>query len=259
MSWMTDWSPGAYERTAVQLEPVADVAVDAADVQTGDRVLDAACGTGNALLAAAVRGAWVSGIDLAPRLVEVARERAARAGVEADVRVGDATALPFDDRVFDAAISVFGVIFAAPARDAASELLRVVRTGGRIVVTAWVPEGPIHEAGQLARRAVDELSSSAAEPLRNPSWGDPDELSALFAPATVGITERHLAFTAASPTAWVDDQLDHHPLWIGVTQARGERMAAAREEVIGLMTEGNEDPRAFRTTSCYRVVHVDVP
>jgi len=255
---MTDWSPGAYERTAAQLEPVADVAVGAADVQARDRVLDAACGTGNALLAAAARGAWVSGIDLAPRLVEVARERAARAGVEADLRVGDATALPFDDRVFDAAISVFGVIFAAPARDAASELLRVVRTGGRIVVTAWVPEGPIYEAGQLARRAVDELSGSAAEPLRNPSWGDPDELSALFAPATVGITEQHLAFTAPSPTAWIDDQLDHHPLWIGVAQTLGDRMAAVREEVVQIMIDGNEDPGAFRTTSRYRVVHVGV-
>ena len=258
MSWMTDWSPGAYERTAVQLEPVADVAVDAADVQTGDRVLDAACGTGNALLAAAARGAWVSGIDLAPRLVEVARERAARAGVEADLRVGDATALPFDDRVFDAAISVFGVIFAAPAQDVARELLRVVRPGGRIVVTAWFAEGPIHEASQLARRAIDELSGSSAESPRNPSWGDPDELSALFAPATLRITEQHLAFTAPSPNAWIDDQLDHHPLWIGVAQTLGDRMAAVREEVIGLMTEGNEDPRAFRTTS-HRVVHVDVP
>ncbi|MCP9490210.1 MAG: class I SAM-dependent methyltransferase [Solirubrobacteraceae bacterium MAG38_C4-C5] len=256
---MTDWSPGAYERTAVQLEPVAHVAVDAADVQPGDRVLDVACGTGNALLAAAARGVWVAGVDLAPRLVGVARDRAARAGVEADLRVGDATALPFDDDAFDAAISVFGVIFAASAEDAASELLRVVRPGGRIVVTAWVPEGPIHEGGQLARRVVGELSGSSAEPPRNPSWGDPDALSALFAAATVRITEQHLAFTASSPNAWVDDQLDHHPLWLGVRQRLGERMTAVGEEVIRLMTEGNEDPAAFRTTSRYRVVHVTVP
>ncbi|MGI8728589.1 MAG: class I SAM-dependent methyltransferase [Solirubrobacteraceae bacterium] len=199
---MTDWSPGAYERTAAQLEPVAEVVVGAADVQAGDRVLDVACGTGNALLAAAARGASVSGVDLAPRLVEVARGRAADAGIEADLRVGDATALPFDDDAFDAAISVFGVIFAAPAQEAAKELLRVVRPGGAAVVAAWCPEGPIHEAAQLARRAVEELSS-------------------LFAPAAVRITERRLAFTASSPRAWVDDQLDHHPLWMGWRRRSG--------------------------------------
>jgi SAM-dependent methyltransferase len=258
MSWMTDWSPGAYERTAAQLEPVAEVAVGAADVQAGDRVIDVACGTGNALLAAAAAAASVSGVDLAPRLVEVARGRAARAGIEADLRVGDATALPFDDDAFDAAISVFGVIFAAPAQEAAKELLRVVRPGGAVVVTAWFPEGPIHEAGQLARRAIEELSGSPAAPRRNPSWGDPEELSSLFAPAAVRITEQRLAFTASSPSAWVGDQLDHHPLWIGVAQTLGDRMAAVHEEVIELMTEGNEDPDAFCTTSRYRVVHVTV-
>jgi len=259
MSWMTDWSPGVYERTAAQLEPVAEVAVGAADLQAGDRALDVACGTGNVLLVAAARGARVAGVDLAPRLVEVARDRAARAGVEAHLRVGDATALPFDDDAFDTAISVFGVIFAAPARDAASELLRVVRPGGRIVVTAWVPEGPIYEAGQLARRAVGELSSSPAESARHPSWGHPDELTALFAPATVRITEQRLAFTGPSPNAWVDDTLEHHPMWLGVADTLGERMAAVRDEVVKLMAGGNEDPAAFRTTSRYRVVHVDVP
>jgi SAM-dependent methyltransferase len=258
MSRVIDWSPGAYERTAVQLEPVAEVAIGAADVQAGDRVLDVACGTGNALLAAAARGASVSGVDLAPRLVGVARERTADAGIEADLRVGDATALPFDDDTFDAAISVFGIIFAAPAQDAAGELLRVVRPGGAVVVTAWFPEGPIYEAGQLARRAVEELSGSPAAPRRNPSWGDAGELASLFAPATVNITEQRLAFTASSPSAWVDDQLDHHPLWMGMAQTLGDRMAAVREEVIELMTEGNEDPDAFRTTSRYRVVHVSV-
>jgi hypothetical protein len=74
----------------------------------------------------------------------------------------------------------------------------------------------------------------------------------------VRITEQRLAFTASSPGAWVDDQLDHHPLWMGVAQTLGDRMAAVREQMIELMTEGNEDPGAFRTTSRYRVVHVTV-
>jgi SAM-dependent methyltransferase len=190
--------------------------------------------------------------------VRITEQRLAFTASSPSAWVGDATALPFDDDAFDTAISVFGVIFAAPAQEAAKELLRVVRPGGAVVVTAWFPEGPIHEAGQLARRAIEELSGSPAAPRRNPSWGDPEELSSLFAPAAVRITEQRLAFTASSPSAWVGDQLDHHPLWIGVAQTLGDRMAAVHEEVIELMTEGNEDPDAFCTTSRYRVVHVTV-
>jgi 2-polyprenyl-3-methyl-5-hydroxy-6-metoxy-1,4-benzoquinol methylase len=64
-----DWSDGEYERTAERLAPIAEVVVDAAQIAAGERVLDVACGTGNAALAAARRGARVVGVDPAAGLV----------------------------------------------------------------------------------------------------------------------------------------------------------------------------------------------
>jgi ubiquinone/menaquinone biosynthesis C-methylase UbiE len=75
---MVDWNAGNYERTADELEPVARAVVEQAEPLSGERVLDLACGTGNAALLATSRGARVVGVDSAPRLLSVARERARR-------------------------------------------------------------------------------------------------------------------------------------------------------------------------------------
>ena len=85
---MIDWGTGEYEHTAAELEPVAEHVVSLAALQRGERVLDIACGTGNAALLAAHQGAVVSGIDAAPRLIQVARERAATAGLAATFVTG---------------------------------------------------------------------------------------------------------------------------------------------------------------------------
>src|SRR4051794_39408130 len=154
---MVDWSAGAYERTAMELEPAARAVVACAAVADGERVLDVACGTGNAALVAARAGARATGLDSAPRLVEVARERAAnaRAGADAEFLVGDALDLPFDDGTFDALVSVFGVIFAPDPDRAVAEMLRVLAPGGRVVLSAWLPEGAVHRmVGVLGRGLV---------------------------------------------------------------------------------------------------------
>src|SRR5205814_9555756 len=103
-----DWGAGRYERTAQELLPVAEQVVALARLRGGERVLDVACGTGNAALLAAEAGADVVGLDRAERLVAVARARVPGATFV----VGDAQALPFADDEFDVAVSVFGVIFA---------------------------------------------------------------------------------------------------------------------------------------------------
>src|SRR3954454_8693421 len=107
-----DWSLGHYEDTATRLAAAARAAVERAAPTAGERVVDVGCGTGNGALLAAERGATVTGVDPAQRLLEVARARAAARGVEATFMLGHAAALPLADGAADALLSVFGVTFA---------------------------------------------------------------------------------------------------------------------------------------------------
>src|SRR5690242_13344172 len=92
-----DWGHGHYERTAAQLVPAARDAVEHAAPRPGEHVVDVGCGTGNAALLAAERGARVTGVDPAERLLEVARAAAAERGLQATFAQGDAAHLPVDD------------------------------------------------------------------------------------------------------------------------------------------------------------------
>jgi SAM-dependent methyltransferase len=238
------------------------VVVDAAAVAAGEQVLDVACGTGNAALVAAARGAAVTGLDAAERLVGVARERAAAAGLEAEWLVGDAQALPFEDARFDAAVSVFGVIFAPDARRAAAELVRVVRPGGRIVLTAWIDRGPISELMRASRAwmpAPPEGADADADARAWVNWSDPALLGELFAGAEVVVEERALPFTGESPRAWVEEQARHHPAWSELSASvPADRRSAFIDELTGILAAGNEDPDALRVTSPYIVVRISV-
>ncbi|MBF6621505.1 MAG: methyltransferase domain-containing protein [Patulibacter sp.] len=258
---MTDWGTGRYEHTAAQLAPAAARAVEAADVQPGDRVLDLACGTGNAALLAAMRGAQVTGLDPAERLLDVAAGRARAAGVEVAWAPGVATELPFDDGAFDAVLSVFGVIFAAPAEDAVAELVRVTADGGRIVLTTWTDGGAIAAGSGVLMRAVVAATgaSSTAGPAPR-SWGDPDYVAGLFAPhGLVPQIERipHV-FEAASPDAFADEWLEQHPMWLAARPLLGDDgYAGLREPLIAALSAGNEDPAAFRVTSEALLIRID--
>src|SRR6185437_7039067 len=117
--------------TAAELEPAAAHLVSLARVLAGERVLDIATGTGNAALAAAREGATATGMDAAPRLIEVARQRAASDRLDASFVVGDLHELPFESGSFDCVVSVFGIIFAADPQRAVAELMRVLAPSGR--------------------------------------------------------------------------------------------------------------------------------
>ena len=162
---MVDWDKGRYEETAAELEPVAVAVVAMAAPRAGDRLLDIACGTGNGVLLAAARGADVVGVDTAPRLVAVARERAAAAGLSPELLVGDALAVPVTDGSFDIVISIFGVIFVSDPARAMAEVARVLRPGGRAYVTAWVPAGPINDMLTVLGRAIGR-ATGGAQPAR---------------------------------------------------------------------------------------------
>jgi ubiquinone/menaquinone biosynthesis C-methylase UbiE len=109
----TIWGVGDYPLMAERLEDAARRAIARADVTTDDRVLDIACGTGNAALAAAPLAGSVAGVDFEPALLNVARSRSKDVGATVDWMVGDALALPFEDGAFDVVLSVFGIMYAA--------------------------------------------------------------------------------------------------------------------------------------------------
>ena len=119
------WAAGDYDRIAHGIRAVADHVVRTGRVRPGERVLDVACGTGNTALAARARGAAVTGLDLTPELLAVARTRAAEEGYD-DItwEVGDAEDLPFPDGAFDVVVSSCGLMFAPDQRKAAGEVAR---------------------------------------------------------------------------------------------------------------------------------------
>src|SRR5579862_8382190 len=125
-----DWGVGRYEITAEQLLPAARTAVARAGIQAGERVLDLGCGTGNAALLMAAPDRQVTGVDPTPRLLDVARARAAEAGRDMRLLPGNAAAIPLGDGEVDVIVSVFAVIFAPDPPKAAGEMARVLASSG---------------------------------------------------------------------------------------------------------------------------------
>ena len=249
-----DWGLGCYEETARRIEPAARVIVEHAAPAAGERVVDVGCGTGNAALLAAERGASVIGVDPTPRLLGVARQQAAARDLDVTFACGDAAALPMADGEADVVLSVFSVIYAPDPRPAAAEMARVTSFGGRIVFSAWIPSGPISEAmsaaGEAVRNALDDPPTAPPFP-----WHELDGLTELLGPHgfKVTIDEKRLAFTAPSPRAYVDE-LDCHPATIAGEAVLGPRESQVlRDRILTIYEAGNEDPDAFRVTSSYVV------
>jgi len=253
---MVDWGAGRYETTADELAPVAELVVDRSGVVPGDVVVDVACGTGNAALLATARGARVVGVDGAPRLLAVARERATARGVEIDFREGDLAALPLDDNTADIVLSVFGVIFATDPTVALREIARILRPSGHAFVTAWVPTGPITAMLSAAGRVTARVTGTP--PPRRFPWADPEALApvAVDSGLTIVATEpAELAIRAASPEAYVDAGSEH-PMALAMRPAleRGGAAEEAREVMVDLLRQANESKSAFLVHSPY-VVH----
>jgi SAM-dependent methyltransferase len=172
------WASGDYSAVGARLPLVAELLCEAVDLRAGERVLDVACGNGNAALAAARRFCQVTGVDYVPALLERARQRARAEGLEVTFEEADAEHLPFPDGSFDAVLSTCGAMFAPDQERTASELLRVCRPGGRIGMVNWVPDGYV---GELFRTIGGYLPPPPG--LRPPvQWGDPERLRELFGP-----------------------------------------------------------------------------
>ena len=135
------WGNGPYERITNTIRDIHALVVERLDPQPGEKVLDAATGTGAVAFLAAERGAHVVGMDLAPVLIDTAHELAAGRDLSVQFEVGDAEEMKYEDASFDVVASTCGIMFAPDHEAVASELARVTRPGGRIGLACWTPEG----------------------------------------------------------------------------------------------------------------------
>ena len=182
------WALGDYPAVATDvIAELGEVLVDAVGITAGEKVVDIAAGSGNAALPAARRGADVHATDLTPELLDVGRAAADAEGLTLEWKTADAEAMPCDDGEHDVAISCVGIMFAPHHQQAADELVRVVRSGGRIGLLNWTPAGFI---GQLF--ATMKPYAPAPPPGASPAplWGDLDHVRTLLGDRVTDLAAR---------------------------------------------------------------------
>jgi len=196
------WSSGDYAIVGTTLQIVGEELCEVLDIRAGQKVLDVAAGNGNATLAAARRWCDVVSTDYVPSLLERGRQRAEADGLSIEFKEADAEALGFGDAVFDVVVSTFGVMFTPNQDGAAAELLRVCKSGGKIGLANWTPEGFI---GQLFKVLGKYLPPPAGA--RSPAlWGTEARINEMFGPqaASIKAERRNFNFRYRSPEHFLD-------------------------------------------------------
>lgn len=196
------WSTGDYSVVGTTLQIVGEDICEALDLRAGARVLDVAAGNGNASLAAARRWCDVTCTDYVSSLLDAARLRARAENLPMHFEIADAEDLPFEDASFDVVVSTFGVMFTPNQQQAANELLRVCRPGGRIGLANWTPDGFIGQVFKLIGRWMPPpagVPSPAA-------WGEHARIEELFQgkASCIRTTQRQFTFRYRSPQHWIE-------------------------------------------------------
>ena len=233
------WIAGDFGVIARSIEHGAREFVERLELKPGTRVLDVACGTGNLALPAARAGADVTGIDIAPNLIDQAIANAEREGLNAKFEVGDAEDLPYEDGSFDTVMTMFGAMFAPRPDVTASELKRICKPGGLIAMANWTPEA---FTGQMFKTGAKHVPPppGMSPPLQ---WGMEDIVRERFSDgiADLQMDRRKIMFHFDMPPA---DVVEHFRLYFGPTQKAFEALdeqgqAALRADLEALWTEAN--------------------
>src|SRR5687768_6510023 len=196
------WSSGDYAVVGTTLQIVGEELCEALDIRSGQKVLDVAAGNGNVSLAAARRFCDVIASDYVPALLERGRERAEAERLDIKFREADAEMLPFADGTFDVVVSTFGVMFTPDQDRAAAELVRACRSGGKIGLANWTPEGFIGQVFKTIGRYVPP-PAGAKSPA---AWGTRGRLTEMFEvhASSIVSAQRHFVFRNRTPKHWLD-------------------------------------------------------
>ena len=186
------WTAGDFGKIAPLFERDAEEFVNRLNLKPGMRVLDVACGTGNQSIPAARAGASVTGVDIAPNLLEQARGRAAAERLTIRFDEGDAENLPYQAESFDVVVSMFGVMFAPRPERAAAEIVRVCRPGGLLALAAWTPQGFIGQMFKVIGTYAPPPKDTASPLL----WGNEAQVKARLGAAVSALrmTPRQIVF-----------------------------------------------------------------
>lgn len=239
------WASGDYAIIGTTLQIVGELLAEAADVRADEQVLDVAAGNGNASLAAARRFAQVTSTDYVLQLLDSGAARARAEGLQVAFRVADAEKLPFADDAFDVVLSTFGVMFAPRQERAASELLRVTRSGGRIGLASWTPEGFIGDLFRLIARF-----SGPPPGLPSPMlWGSEPHIVQLFGAraADIRCVRRHFQFRYRSAAHWIEMFRNFygptHKLYGALDSEQQVRLSVSITELLERLNRGG--PRSL--------------
>lgn len=236
------WMAGDFAQIARSYESGAADFVARLNLTPGTRVLDVACGSGNLSLPAARAGAVVTGLDIAPNLIEAARKSALAEGLMINFDEGDAEQLPYDDSSFDVVVTMFGAMFAPRPEVTAAELLRVARPGGRIAMANWTPAGFI---GQMFKTTAGHMPppppSSPPSPML---WGDEATVRERLrrAAGELQLTRRMISFRLPMPP---EQAVDYFRAWYGPTlrafaALNEDGQAALHQDLVRLWSEYNQ-------------------
>jgi SAM-dependent methyltransferase len=255
------WTAGDYPEVSRRIASVAELLVERLGAQAGHDWLDVATGSGNVAIPAARAGAKVTGLDLTPKLLDVARNRAANAGLEIEFVEGDAEELPFEPDSFDRVSSCFGVMFAPRQQLAATELVRIARPGAMIGVAAWTPEGFV---GSSFKASASYMPPMPTELKPAVMWGNEEHVRSLFAGSGGEITCERRTVTFSGPTVegWMaDDERMLGPAVMAKAMLESQgRYEELRGEMLELYNSFNEaGDGSFRVQAEYLLTLVQLP
>jgi SAM-dependent methyltransferase len=193
------WEKGDFTRIAQSMRKSGGLLVGGLGITKGLKILDLGCGDGTTALPEAMLGAEVLGVDIAGNLVEAGKKRASDAGLtNCKFLQGDASDLhELNDKSFDLVVSMFGAMFAPKPFDVAKEMVRVSRSGGRIVMGNWIPNDPTLVARIL--KISSAYSPPPPEGFISPmTWGIESNVIERFSGA--GIPSENIAFARGTYT-----------------------------------------------------------